>query len=211
MKNRPQMLRRSIASNANYWANEWKTILQKAWDAGIPHVIFTGGEPTLRPDLPDLITLTENIGMVCGLLTDGLRLSDPKGRHELLQCGLDHLMIVLETDEDQAWEALRDVLAADIFTTVHLTITQKNAAQVPELLDRLAGMGVNSLSLSTDDTALKRDLKASHAPGSRSRLDPGLGFAGTLWKHAPGGLRAEKPRRAPQGCRQGLAVCRTGW
>jgi organic radical activating enzyme len=143
--------------------NEWKTILQKAWDAGIPHVIFTGGEPTLRPDLPDLITLTENIGMVCGLLTDGLRLSNPKYLHQLLQCGLDHLMIVLETDEDQAWEALRDVLAADIFTTVHLTITQKNAAQVPALLDRLAGMGVNSLSLSTDDTALKDTLKqATH-------------------------------------------------
>ncbi|HTX79753.1 MAG TPA: radical SAM protein [Longilinea sp.] len=139
--------------------DEWKTIMQKAWDAGIPHVVFTGGEPTLRPDLPDLVTFTESIGMVCGLLTDGLRLTDPKYLHQLLQCGLDHLMIVLQTDEAQAWEALRDALAEDIFTTVHLTITQKNAAQVPELLERLAGMGVNSLSLSVNDAALKDTLK----------------------------------------------------
>ncbi|MGD0707668.1 MAG: radical SAM protein [Anaerolineaceae bacterium] len=143
--------------------DEWKSVLQKAWDAGIPHVVFTGGEPTLRPDLPDLISFTESIGMVCGLLTDGLRFSDPKYLNQLLQCGLDHLMIVLEPDEDQAWEALRDILAADIFTTVHLTITQKNAALVPALLDRLAQLKVNSLSLSTDDAALKDTLKqATH-------------------------------------------------
>ena len=29
-------------------ADEWRTILDKAWQAGIPHVTFTGGEPTLR-------------------------------------------------------------------------------------------------------------------------------------------------------------------
>jgi hypothetical protein len=39
---------------------EWQQILQKAWDAGIPHVIFTGGEPTLRPDLVNLILYAEN-------------------------------------------------------------------------------------------------------------------------------------------------------
>ena len=32
--------------------DEWKAILDKAWTAGIPHVVFTGGEPTLRDDLP---------------------------------------------------------------------------------------------------------------------------------------------------------------
>lgn len=35
--------------------DEWRTILDKAWQAGIPHVTFTGGEATLREDLPDLI------------------------------------------------------------------------------------------------------------------------------------------------------------
>ena len=31
--------------------DEWKSILDKAWRAGIPHVTFTGGEATLRDDL----------------------------------------------------------------------------------------------------------------------------------------------------------------
>ena len=29
--------------------------MEKAWAAGILHITFTGGEPTLREDLPDLI------------------------------------------------------------------------------------------------------------------------------------------------------------
>jgi hypothetical protein len=52
--------------------SEWETILNKSWDKGIPHVIFTGGEPTLRPDLPELITHAEKLGMVAGLITDGI-------------------------------------------------------------------------------------------------------------------------------------------
>ena len=47
--------------------DEWKKILDKAWDAGIPHVIFTGGEPTLRPDLPQLIAHAEKSGRLDAL------------------------------------------------------------------------------------------------------------------------------------------------
>lgn len=38
---------------------EWQTIIDKAWQAGIPHIIFTGGEATLREDLPQLIAHAE--------------------------------------------------------------------------------------------------------------------------------------------------------
>ena len=55
---------------------EWKAILLKSWQAGIPQIVFTGGEPTLRPDLCELITITQNQGQVTGLLTDGKRLAE---------------------------------------------------------------------------------------------------------------------------------------
>jgi hypothetical protein len=138
---------------------EWKTIMQKAWNAGIPHIIFTGGEPTLRPDLPDLIAWGEELGMVTGLLTDGMRLAEPKYLHELLQKGLDHIMLILDPAEEQAWEALRDTLAEDIHVTVHLTITKNNLSEANNLLDRLVNMGVSSLSLSIDDPFLKDSLQ----------------------------------------------------
>lgn len=139
---------------------EWKTILKKAWDAGIPHVVFTGGEPTLRPDLPDLVAYAESLGQVTGLLTDGLRLAEKDFLQQLLQNGLDHIMLVLDPGNPAAWEALRDALAEDIFVTVHLTLTPSNASQLPGLLPRLAEMGLKSLSLSTISHDLKPELKA---------------------------------------------------
>lgn len=134
---------------------EWKTIVQKAWEAGIPHVIFTGGEPTLRPDLPELIAFAEELGMVTGLLTDGLRLTEKDYLHGLLRSGLDHMMILLDPQEDQSWEAVRDAIAEDVFITVHLTITASNDAKLKKYLKKLAEMGVKNLSLSANSSKLK--------------------------------------------------------
>ena len=33
----------------------WKNILDELWKVGVPSVIFTGGEPTLRKDLVELV------------------------------------------------------------------------------------------------------------------------------------------------------------
>ncbi len=134
---------------------EWKTILKKAWDAGVPHAIFTGGEPTLRPDLIELVEYTEELGMVAGLISSGHRLTNTEYLHQLLAAGLDHLMLVLDPTDEVAWEALRDIMPEDIYTTVHLTITPENARMIDEEIRQLAIRGVTSLSLSTNDLELK--------------------------------------------------------
>jgi hypothetical protein len=133
---------------------EWKAILDKAWAIGIPHIVFTGGEPTLRGDLPALIGRAETNGQITGLLTDGLRLADPAYLQELLQTGLDHVMMVLQPENAVAWTALQNALAADLFVAVHLTVTPENASKNDELLDRLAGLGVKAVSLTASETAL---------------------------------------------------------
>jgi organic radical activating enzyme len=137
---------------------DWQTILQKAWDAGIPHVIFTGGEPTLRPDLIQLIAFTQQVGQVTGLLSDGIKLTQPEYLHDLLQSGLDHLMLVLDPENEIAWKALEAVLPEDLFTTVHLTLTPENQANVETLLQRLSTMQVTSLSLSANQASLAAEL-----------------------------------------------------
>jgi MoaA/NifB/PqqE/SkfB family radical SAM enzyme len=138
--------------------DEWKAVIDKAWQAGIPHVVFTGGEPTLRDDLPILITHAESIGQVSGLLTDGLRLADAAFLHALLQTGLDHLMIILQPEKELVWDNLGNVLAADIFTAVHLTLTPQNTPDLSGYLDRLANMGCTAISLSSQGPGLNETL-----------------------------------------------------
>jgi len=135
--------------------DEWRAILDKAWQAGIPHVTFTGGEATLREDLPDLIAHAEKNGQVCGLLTDGLKLSDKKYFDLLLQTGLDHILFLLQPGNEKSWDALDKAMAADIFVTVHLTLNADNIGNAEETLERLAKLEVKSLSLTSSDTSLR--------------------------------------------------------
>lgn len=134
---------------------EWQSILDKAWAAGIPHIIFTGGEATLRDDLPALVSHAEMNGQVCGLLSDGLKLADHDYLHSLLYAGLDHLLFILQPENPASWQALEIILPEDLYTTVHLTITAQTIKSVEETLARLARLDVKSLSLSYADAALR--------------------------------------------------------
>ena len=65
----------------------WYQILDKLWAIGIPHVVFTGGEPTLRQDLPELIAHAEQNGQITGINTNGRRLSDRDYVENLVKAG----------------------------------------------------------------------------------------------------------------------------
>ena len=135
------MLHRKNGLNVSSSNAEWVKIIDKAWQTGIPHLIFTGGEPTLRDDLPELLQAAEANGQVTGMLSDGIKLSDKSYLEKLLQTGLDHLMIVLDPQNDQVWQALENALAADLFVAVHLTLNEENLEENLALLGRLAEKG----------------------------------------------------------------------
>lgn len=149
---------------------QWQAIMDKAWAAGIPHVIFTGGEPTLRDDLVELIAHTERIGQVVGLLSDGLRLADPAYLQTLLQSGLDHLMFLLQPENDLSWQALANVLAADLAVTVHVTLLPESVAALPRVLGRLKEQGVHYLSLSAAGPDLREALQAARDQAAQLEL-----------------------------------------
>jgi MoaA/NifB/PqqE/SkfB family radical SAM enzyme len=141
---------------------EWQSILDKAWAAGIPHITFTGGEPTLRADLPELIRHAEKVGQVTGLLSDGLKLADKEYLHTLLQTGLDHLLFLLDPDNPSSWKALEVILPEDLYTTVHLTVTPQNTERAGNILEKLAALGVKSISLGASEASLHDALHALH-------------------------------------------------
>jgi hypothetical protein len=145
---------------------EWETIMDKAWAVGIPHITFTGGEPTLRDDLPALIAHAEKVGQVAGLLSDGLKLADKDYLHTLLQTGLDHLLFILDPENAASWKGLETVMPEDLYTTVHLTVTPQNVNKAEDILDRLAKLEVKSLSLGASEASLHEALHALHNKAS---------------------------------------------
>ena len=149
---------------------EWKTVLKNAWKAGIPHVIFTGGEPTLRDDLPVLIEEAEILGLVSGLLTDGLKLATKKYTESLLQKGLDHILLLANPDDKTFWKSLKVLMPLDIAVTVHITLTQENCKNFSDLLVKLAKADVTSISLSAVDDSLSKKLEQSSAQAAALQM-----------------------------------------
>jgi hypothetical protein len=141
---------------------EWQSIIDKAWSAGIPHITFTGGEPTLREDLHALIRHAEKAGQVVGLLTDGLACSDPNYLEALLKTGLDHLLFILQPEHPASWKALEAILPADLYTTVHLTVTPQNMRLSGAILERLGQLHAKSLSLGGSDVSVHAALQWLH-------------------------------------------------
>jgi len=140
---------------------EWKSILAKLWEVGVPHVTFTGGEPSLHPDLAALIAHAEALGQVTGLLTNGLRFSDPAYVDKLSNAGLDHILLTWNPDDPGFKAKLENALDSDIFTAVHLTLTQDNLASAQAFLQTCTGMELTAISLSIADhsDALKAALQ----------------------------------------------------
>ena len=147
---------------------EWKSILSKAWEAGIPHVTFTGGEPCLSDDLPMLIAHCEELGQVTGLLTNGQRLSDKTYLQALDQAGLDHILITFDPNHPKSVKGLKAALATEIFTAVHLLVED---GSVLDILDDLVKKGVSAVSLSSPDIKHKELLQEARDHAAYLGLD----------------------------------------
>jgi organic radical activating enzyme len=137
---------------------EWTMIIDNSWSIGIPHINFTGGEPTLRDDLPDLIELAEKNGQVTGLFTDGLRLHEEDYLNKLLQTGLDYVVILFHPENNLIWEVIEKVEVEDLYFVVHITITPDNVSTAMETINKLAQKGVENISLSIADLSLQDKL-----------------------------------------------------
>lgn len=141
--------------------SQWKEVLDRLWEYGIPHIVFTGGEPTLRDDLPELIAHAQKIGQIAGLNTNGRRLSDPAYVESLVNAGLDHVQITLESSDPAvhdkmvqsrgAWRqtvaGISKVLDTSVFVMTNTTMLADNAAAIGDTLDFLANLGVPTVGL----------------------------------------------------------------
>ncbi len=178
---------------------EWKKILDKLWKAGIPHIVFTGGEPTMREDLPELIEHAEGLGQITGLNTNGRKLSDRAYLKKLLDSGLDHVQITLASIEENVHDTITgtkgsyketikgidNCLRSKIYLVTNTTIMEENRNSVLRTIESLQKIGilhvaVNSLIRSGKGKDAKGldpdDLKPILEKGRMMGLETGIEF-----------------------------------
>lgn len=138
---------------------EWKEVIERLWDIGIPHVVFTGGEATMYPDLVELVRHAEDVGLVAGLLTNGIKLADLDYLQELVDAGIDHIQITLESHDEgvhnrmvgaDAWrqtvQGIRNAVATDVYTITNTTLTTLNSPEIEKTIDFLKSLGIEAFA-----------------------------------------------------------------
>lgn len=116
---------------------QWKEIIDKCRDAGIPMVTFTGGEPLTRPDIVELVKHAE--WFVTRLNTNGYLLT-PELSADLVKASLDGIQITLYSHNPEIHDALvgkagafertltgiHNALAAGLSVSINTPLVEKN-------------------------------------------------------------------------------------
>ncbi len=138
----------------------WLEVIDRLWDLGIPHLVFTGGEPTLVPFLKDLIARSEEKGQITGLITNGRTLAEEGYVKGLVDAGLDHVQVTVLSHREgvhdeltcaegswkEAIEGLKAALAEDLYVSTNTTIMSENLDDVEETMRFLIGLGVRNVA-----------------------------------------------------------------
>lgn len=72
--------------------DEWRRVMDEAVDLGVLHVHFSGGEPTVRRDLEQLVAHAAQVGLYSNLITSAVLLDEARVK-SLADSGLDHVQI----------------------------------------------------------------------------------------------------------------------
>jgi pyrroloquinoline quinone biosynthesis protein E len=76
----------------------WLRVLEEAAELGVLQVAFSGGEPTIRRDLEDMIAQAAGLGLYSNLITAGVLLDEVR-LNALIEAGLDHLQLSVQDAE----------------------------------------------------------------------------------------------------------------
>jgi radical SAM protein with 4Fe4S-binding SPASM domain len=144
--------------------DEIKEILWKIFhQAKVPSVSFTGGEPTLIPELPELIRYAKDLGMRVNLITNGVKISQSLAQ-EYADHGLDSAQVSLEGVTAETHDvivrvhgafhktvpAVKHLKKTGIHTHTNTTITRANldeCAEFPRFISEEFGNDKFSMNL----------------------------------------------------------------
>jgi PqqA peptide cyclase len=138
----------------------WARVFREAAALGILQVHLSGGEPTARADLAEIVRSCIAAGLYSNLITAGVGVTR-KRLEELSEAGLDHVQISFQgadaatTDRvaglsrahERKLAFAADVRALGLPLTVNVVVHRANIGQVPQFLDLALGLGAKRIEV----------------------------------------------------------------
>lgn len=189
---------------------EIKSRIRLAARQGAELAVFSGGEPTLRNDLPELAGAARRNGMPWGLITNGRRFVYPVFGEELARLGLRFAYVSFHSTDRavhagttrtdslaQTLAAVENLVKLGVEVVVNTVVTRRNLTGLMAVADRLAPLGPAKIKYSIVEPK-------GAALGERSAVPP-LSEAAAAVREALRRGRLRHPRQA-FGC-EGLTPC----
>jgi PqqA peptide cyclase len=138
---------------------DWLRLLAEARSLGVLQVHFSGGEPLLRRDLPELVGEAHRLGMYVNLVTSGIPLA-PATLTALADAGLDHFQLSIQDDRQPVADDIAGMpahsrklaIAAQVREhglplTVNMVLHRANIERIDGIAELAAALGADRLEL----------------------------------------------------------------
>ena len=138
---------------------EWQRVLGEAAAIGVLQAHFSGGEPTLRRDLVELVRSASTHGLYTNLITQGTFLDDGL-LTQLKDAALDHVQISVQAPEEHLADeiagtrvhtrklnALRRVQETGLALTLNCVLHRRNHDLIEDVIRLAESYGITRLEL----------------------------------------------------------------
>ncbi len=138
---------------------QWCGVLEEAARLGVLQAHFSGGEPTLRRDLPALVEAASRAGLYTNLITQGTFLDEPL-LERLLGNGLDHIQISVQAPQtdladtiagaavhEKKIETIRRVGEREVALTLNCVLHRRNHDEIAGVIELAERYGIRRLEL----------------------------------------------------------------
>lgn len=145
------------SSSKELSTEEWKVAIDRLRKANVPMVTFTGGEPTMREDLAELVGYAKQL--VTRLNTNGVKLT-PELTEALKKAGLDSVQVTLYSHDAEIHNSLvgcehfedtvngiKNAVKAGLDISVNTPLCKKNADYI-KTLEFVYSLGVRFVTAS---------------------------------------------------------------
>jgi pyrroloquinoline quinone biosynthesis protein E len=138
----------------------WRRVLDEAAALGVLQVHFSGGEPTLRPDLAELIWHAAGLELYTNLITAGVLLDEAR-LATLADAGLDHLQLSIQDSaaanadriggyrngHDKKLALARLVRRAGLPLTLNAVVHRQNLRNLAAMIELALELGARRLEV----------------------------------------------------------------
>lgn len=141
---------------------QWVSVLRQGRAMGAAQLGFSGGEPLVRQDLPELIAEARGLGYYTNLITSGIGLNETKVE-AFREAGLDHIQVSFQASDPELNNAVagsrkafeqklamaRAVKEAGYPMVLNFVIHRHNIHQMNDIIDLCERLGADYVELAT--------------------------------------------------------------